>query len=248
MLTRVLRRGRWRRAALLIAIGVGLVAAVAQGAAQPGGAPPAGTLSDADQAAALQLALTAPLPYGVDVTGAGVRPESVAAGTTLGSLLQGKRFEAVNAYPLSSPTAKSESLAECQASAAGRCAQAWIYNFTDSVTLSAVVNLTDSAIVAVHAWPHAVPEVNAALSERVLAIVNESPTVQTELAGREYTVAMNPAPAHRDTGPCATDWCVLISLAVEGVADPQEALLVLVNLNEQTTADLFWRSSLRKEN
>jgi hypothetical protein len=81
----------------------------------------------------------------------------------------------------------------------------------------------------------------------VLKIIDASPAVQAELLGRDYTVTMGPAPAQQKTGPCAENWCVLVSLRVEGVDDPRGALLVIADLTEQAPADVFWRSSARQE-
>jgi len=191
----------------------------------------------------LDLALHAPLPYAVDVSGRTPPGGPIAQGVTLASLLEGKRFIPANAFLAPAPTEKEPRRQVCTKH---RCAQAQLYNFTDRTTLVALVDLTDRRLIEVQALPGAAPGVNEELQKQVLRIIDQDPDVQAALAGRSYKVTMGPAPTRRDSGPCAESWCVLISLGVEGVEDPQEALLVLVDMEHQRVEDVFWRSRMRR--
>lgn len=240
-MTRSLPRGFWLLLALVMTAPAltRCVASITHGQTQPEGE----ALTPQEQQAALNLALQAPLPHAVDVTGRTPPGGPVAQGVTLASLLEGKRFIPVNAFLAPAPTEKTPQRRIC---AQHRCAQAQLYNFTDRTTLIVLVDLTDRRLIEVQALPGAAPGVNEELQKQVLGIIDQDPDVQAALAGRSYKVTMGPAPVRRDSGPCAEGWCVLLSLGVEGVEDPQEVLLVLVDLERQRVEDVFWRSRMRQ--
>ncbi len=233
-------RRRWLLAAVLLA-GIVLVSLALVAYGQTGSGDEA--LTPQEQQQALDLALHAPLPHAVDVTGHIPPGGPIAQGVTLASLLEGKRFLPVNAFRAPVPANKEQHRQVC---AKHRCAQAQLYNFTDRTTLVALVDLTDRRLIEVQTLPGAAPGVNETLQKQVLQLIDQDPRVQAMLAGRGYKVTMGPAPVRRDSGPCAKSWCVLLSLGVEGVSDPQEALLVLVDLEHRRVEDVFWRSRMRR--
>ncbi len=200
-----------------------------------------------DAAAAIDLALSAPLPHAIDLTGEQAVAEAASPGTTLSALLEGKNYVATGAFPALAPTAPDAETA-C---GGGNCAQVEFYDFSDATAIVAVVDPAAGAMVDARVLASGAPAPGPELTAAVMQIIDSDPRVARAFEGQAHQAVMGPGAVTRQTGPCAEKWCVLVSLAAlrdDGTtAAADDTLLVFVDVADQTVVDAFWRSTLRQE-
>ncbi|MFQ5459904.1 MAG: hypothetical protein ACE5EL_03840, partial [Anaerolineae bacterium] len=222
----------------------------------PGGSPTGvngeaeaaeGSAAAVDTAAAIDLALSAPLPHAIDLTGGQPVAEAASPGTTLTALLEGKSYVATGAFPALAPTGVAG-----QAACHGAdCVQVEFFDFSDATAIVAVVDPAAGAIVDVRVLTSGAPAPGPGLTATVMKVIDSDPRVARAFEGQAYEAVMGPGAVTRQSGPCAEKWCVLVSLAAlrdDGTtAAADDTLLVFVDMGDQTVVDAFWRSTLRNE-